>query len=139
MADLAAPVAGDIQPVRWGPNAQITAPAGAAILPGQPVYQDANGKFQLADASAAGTLGKPGQRGIAISKASEANITITVVTDGLIDMGDMFTATAIGAAVYASNTTGVLADAAGDNVWIVGYVQAAFGNTTPDKLLNVRP
>lgn len=137
MADLTMPAVERVAPIRYAYGDADTAPAAAAVNAGQPCYKDANGKWAVADASASGTLGKPGQRGIAITTATLANQAITVVTKGELDMGDALGGLAIGAAVYASDTAGTLADAAGTATWLIGYVDAVWGATTPDKSLRL--
>jgi hypothetical protein len=113
MADLTV-VAADVAPVRV--IEQHTLPAAAAITIGAVVYIDTNGKFALADASAAPTAGA---YGIAIQKATEAGEAVTAVRKGLVDMGDALDALAFGASVFLSDTnTGILGDAAGTVLWL---------------------
>lgn len=79
-----------------------------AITAGQAVYKDANGKADLADASAAGTAGA---RGIALESVA-ANEALTIVREGKV-AGFTLTSQAYDAPIFLSDTAGALADAAG--------------------------
>lgn len=76
-------------------------------------------------------------RGIALHVADYANATISAIKRGIIDIGDALDALNYGVPVYLSNTDGVLADAAGTQAVIVGYVIPGWGDTAGDKLLLV--
>jgi hypothetical protein len=111
-------------------------PAAAATEPGVLCYQDTNGKWAAADADTASHV--TGIIGISITKAGVANEALTCALPGaVIDLGDALDGLAFEAAVYAGNTAGVMGDAAGTTSRVVGRVIAAWGSTTPDKLLQV--
>jgi hypothetical protein len=115
---------------------QFTAPAHEAITPGQAVYfVAATGKVGLADENAGAPLDHP--VGVAIIEANAANITITAVRKGLIDLGDALDSLDYDAIVYLSATAGKLADADPGNTKVVGRVVPGWGYTTADKLLRV--
>lgn len=115
---------------------QFTAPAHEVITAGQPVYYvAATGKVGLADEDGAAPLNEP--EGIAITGANQANITITVVKKGLVDLGDALAGMDYGATVYLSATPGKLADATAGHAVVVGEVVPAWGAATADKLLRV--
>lgn len=105
--------------------------AAAAITAGQVVYMDANGKADLADASAAGTAGA---RGIALRTVA-AGEALTVVAEGEVE--GFTIAQAYDAPIYLSDTAGALADAAGTVSVLCGNVSAAT-NKDLTKLLYVR-
>jgi hypothetical protein len=132
MADLTI-AAADVAPVRV--VQQFTGPAAEPIAAGQMVRLDtASGKFALANATSAaeGRI-----IGMAIQTASLAGETITVVSKGLVDVGDALTAQDYDEALELSNTDGTIDDGAGTPtaVYIVGRVFPAWGATTADKIL----
>lgn len=113
---------------------QITGVAASAITAGSPVYFDTNGKFAASDANV-GTA--DAVFGIATRTVS-AGEALTVVRRGLMDGWSNLPA--YGAPVYASDTAGALADAAGTASIVVGYVVPVFGTTlgtAADKALMV--
>ena len=63
--------------------------------------------------------------------------TVTVVRQGLVDIGDALAGMNYGALVYLSDTDGTLADATGDHEGCRPGGASAWGNTTADKLLRV--
>jgi len=133
MADLSI-TATDVAPVKV--IEQVTGPAAAAIDAGEAVYYvAADGTFNLADEDVAAPVNEP--EGIAITTANQANITITVVKKGLLDLGDALDGMGYGATVYLSATAGKLADADPGNAVVIGEVVPAWGATTADKLLRV--
>lgn len=136
MADLAAAVAASVRPVRV--IDKHTGPSGAVVTPGQwCVYDATTGLIVPGDASAANTSRNGG---VAIEGAPVAGQTVTIVTQGDIDMGEMLVGLTFNAPVYASDTTGRLADAAGTAGGQIGYVKPAYGNaTSTDRLLHVGP
>ena len=131
MADLSAVTVTDIHVVES--IEQMTLPAAEAITKGQAVGIDSAGKAALADAD----TGPIVCRGIAITAANQAGITITVLKKGLIDMGDIFTSLAFSAEVFTSATPGLLGDATVNSQPAIGYVHPAWGYTTADKLLRI--
>jgi hypothetical protein len=113
---------------------QITGVAASAITAGSPVYIDTNGKFAASDAnvSTADAVFGIATRTVAAGEA------LTVVRRGLMDGWSNLPA--YGAAVYASDTAGSLADAAGTASIVVGYVVPSFANhlgVAADKALLV--
>lgn len=134
MADIEY-TATDVAPVRV--QRQLTGPAGAEIDAGEVVYMvAATGKWNLADENAAAPANAP--MGVAISSANQADITITVVQEGIIDMGTAALDNLdYGDAVYLSDTAGAMADADPGNGIVIGRVIPGWGATTADKLLMV--
>ena len=133
MADLTI-TAAEVAPVRV--LEQSTGPAHEAIDAGEAVYLvAATGKYALADENAAWPADR--LNGIAISSANQANITITVVKKGIIDLGDALDAMDYGDPVYLSATAGKLSDVSVGDGRIVGQVVPGWGATTADKLLSV--
>lgn len=130
MADLSAVTEADVRAVYV--VEQYTLPAGEAITAGQVVGIDANGKAVKADADTGPIMSK----GIALNSAA-ANMPVTILAKGLVDLGDIFTGTAVNASVYSSGTAGRLADAAVGGLAAIGTVHPAWGYTTVDKLMRV--
>lgn len=138
MADLEIN-AGDVHVAHDGVLEKVSGPAAAAIEAGQAVYYDSNGKFALAQADAAGTAGVIG---VAITSANAANLTIEVIRQGIVDLGDALDGVDFGDAVYLSAAAaGAIADAApdtgGDQIREIGRVVPAWASTSGDKLLRV--
>lgn len=116
---------------------QMTGPAGEAIAAGAVVRLDTStGKFvnSKTDTEAHGRI-----TGIAIKDASAAGMTITVVVQGWIDLGNALSGVGYDGIVYGSDTAGGMGDAAGTAEWHVGRVIPAWGATTADKLLRIEP
>lgn len=126
-------VAADVAPVRV--TEQFTGPTAEIITAGQFVrFSTTTGLFELGN----GLSAAEGRRGgIAIDGAPVAGQTITVVTDGIVSLGNALGGLTYDDDVFLSNTDGVLGDAAGSTSYIVGVVVPAFGSLTPDKLLKV--
>lgn len=117
---------------------QFTAPAGEAITAGQVVrYNGDNGKFMLAGGTTA--AGVAGPRYVAIHTANVANIAITAVAKGLIDLGgSALDGIAFGGTVFVGNAAGALDSAAGSVSVVAGYVVPGFAaGTAADRLLRV--
>jgi len=109
---------------------QFTAPAGVAITAGQMVTVDGTtGKLALAGATASGVFG------VALHKAA-AGEPVTVLLQGVVDIGDALDGLGYNAPVYAG-ASGGLDDTGATGSAIVGNVIPGFGHTTPDKLLRV--
>lgn len=110
-------------------------PANEAITAGMPVRIDATtGKYTPGN----GTDATEGAiKGVACNTATIANMTLTVMKLGILDVGEALAAMAYGAPVYASDTDGTLADSAGTVSKVIGYVVPGWGATTADKLLAV--
>lgn len=113
---------------------QITGPAGEALTAGQWArLNTSTGKIELGKAT---TLAEAADGGIALSAAAVGS-PVTLVTQGLVDLGDALGDLAYGATVFLSDTDGTLADATGTQTKKVGTVVPAWGSTTADKLLRV--
>jgi hypothetical protein len=116
---------------------QLTYPAAVAMGEGSVVYIDSNGKFALADASAAGAAARP--YGITTRKVA-AGEAVTAVAKGVLGGFD-FASQGYGAEIFLSDTdSGKLADAAGTVSVKVGTVIPKYGvprGTALPKLLRV--
>lgn len=113
----------------------VTLPADEAVTEGQLVrLNTTTGKLTKGNGSSAG---EAAIIGVAFTPANVANVTISAVRKGVVDLGDALDGLAIGASVYASDTDGTMADAAGTVSKVIGVVVPAFGATTADKLLRV--
>lgn len=134
MTDLALVTAGDAHVVES--FEQITLPLGESINIGQIVRIDGTtGKLMKGNGT---TSTEAGVYGVLASK-DRAGAVGTAIKHGVID-GFALSALAYWAAVYASDTDGTLADAAGTVSKIVGRVIPATATTTGtafDKLLLV--
>lgn len=132
MADLAVSTAGKIRIVES--IIQFTLPAAEAITAGDIVRLDTtNGKVTKANGSSAG---EARVLGIA-TKSVAAGLPVTCIRKGVLDGFDL-SALAFDAAVYASDTDGRVADAAGTVSVVVGRVVSATANllgASLDKLL----
>jgi hypothetical protein len=115
MADLAVVAAevGLVDPIKALTDNMIAA---ATITAGQIVYRDANGRADLADASAAGTAGA---RGVALESVA-AGEALTICQRG--ELEGFTIAQAYDAPIFLSDTAGALADAAGTVSVAVGNV-----------------
>ena len=100
--------------------------AAVNIQAGQPLYIDANGKANLADAN--GVAPANTYVGIAMQTVNAGQM-VDAAWEGDIE-GFTLTGLAYGAAVYVSNSAGELADAAGTATLLVGYV---YPMSDPDK------
>jgi len=115
---------------------QVTGPAAAAINAGQVVYLvAANGMFNLADGNGGAPLTDP--EGVAVQTANQANITITVVRAGVLDVGDALAGMNYGDTVWLSYTAGAMADTDPGASIVVGEVIPGWAYGTADKLLRV--
>ncbi len=112
---------------------QVTAPASEAITLAQYVRLSTAGKLEPGNGTDATESAKGG---VALSTVG-AGETVTMVTDGYLDVGNALTAMAFNASVYLSDTDGTLATTAGTVSRVVGRVVAAWGATSADKLLRV--
>ncbi len=120
--------------VKGADEHQFTAPAAAAITKGNAIRINTDGKFELADASAVGTLGDVY---IALNTAAIGETVTAVKAPVVLDLGTALAALAYGALVYVSDTAGALGDAAGTVSKTAGTVIPSWGDTTPGKLLRV--
>lgn len=121
MADLSITAASVVA----GANAQIArGTAGATITAGQPVYKDANEKFQLADCNSATAAARVAY-GIALNGASDGQ-PLAVIKEGDLTLGAVLTA---GVAYYLSATAGGICPVAdlvsGDYPCLLGMAKSA--------------
>jgi len=139
MADLA-PVARVNLLEHLGERTEVSVPAGAALAPGAPSRFDDDGKAVAASAAAAGTAdvyGLNATRGV-----NQANITCQIVRRGKVALYDADGANVLadvpfGALVYASNTAGRLADAAGTVDVPLGRVVPLWSSNPPEPVLDL--
>jgi hypothetical protein len=131
MADL---VITDVRIVEW--LDKFDAPAAEVFAVGEAVRFHTDGAVTPANGTSAG---EAAFQGIATLAADRVGQAVTVVRDGLLDVGEALAALAYGAPVYLSDTDGVLegTDAATVDV-IIGRVEPGWGGLTSDKLLRVR-
>ncbi len=109
--------------------------AGAAITRGQVVrYDPSTGKVVLANATSAANAGN--KRGIALTDAP-SNGGVTVLYNGILDIGSALSGLNYDAKVYLSDTDGTMADAAGTTTVEVGLVVPGWGELSGSKLLKV--
>lgn len=114
---------------------QFTGPTAEVITAGQFVRHNVTtGFLELGNGLDAAEARRGG---IAIDSAAVAGQTITVVTKGIVDLGNALGSLTYDDDVYLSNTDGVLGDAAGSVSYVVGVVVPGFASSTPDKLLAV--
>jgi hypothetical protein len=78
--------------------------------------------------------------GFAVIESDRVGQAITVMRDGLLDIGDALSAETMYAAVYVSDTDGQLSTSAGDSTVdvIIGRVVPGWGSLTADKLLLIK-
>lgn len=76
--------------------------------------------------------------GFATIESDRVGQAITVVRDGLLDIGNALSGVAIGAPIYVSDTDGQIATSAGSASMIIGRCVPGWGSLTADKLLRVR-
>jgi hypothetical protein len=115
---------------------KISAPAGEAIDAGEVVrFSTTTGELVLADdGDAAGSKGPM----VAVRSANVANLTITAIRKGLIDLGPgALSGLTYDQDVYLSDTTGKMSDTTGTTGTTIGEVVPAHGVTGVDKLLRV--
>lgn len=114
---------------------QWTGPAAEVITAGQMVRLDTTtGKATLSNGT---TAAEARCRGIALTGATAAGISMTVVKRGVIDLGDALGDLNYDQAVYLDNTDGALGTAAGTVSLVVGRVVPVWGYPTADKALHV--
>lgn len=134
MADIALVTANKVSVVEAIQT--VTLPAAEAITAGNIVRLDtANGKITKANGSSAA---EARVLGVAL-KTVAAGEPVTVLRRGVLD-GFNFDAQAWDAPIYASNTDGTMADAAGTSSFTVGRVLPGHAQrlgTALDKLLAV--
>ena len=107
-------------------------PASAAIVAGQLVdYVAATGQWVVADSAVARA------KGIAITGANQAGITIDVLKKGIVDVGSVLDTMPYGAPVWTAATVGRMDDAVVAGLDPIGMVVPGRGTTTPDYLLRI--
>lgn len=110
-------------------------PVNEVVAVGAPVRVDSStGKYTNGNGT---TTTENAIKGICCNPGDYANKTVTVMKRGILDIGNALSGVSYGAAIYASDTDGTLADSAGTVSTILGYCIPAWGNTTADKLLLV--
>jgi len=114
---------------------QFTGPVAEAIDRGEVVcIAAANGLLALADKGESAPVNRPA--GIAFVDGYEANISITCLKKGILDVGDALSGLNYGVPVYLSDTAGKIYDTDPTGSTILGYVIPAWhGTGTADKLL----
>ena len=125
-------VAGEVRCARRADEHQHTAPAAEAVLAGQYMRFDANGKWVLGNATAAGEVG--------FGYIAEIAAAIGEAVTGLkgpcvLDVGDALSAMAYGDPVYLSDTDATLATTAGTVSTIVGRVVPGWAGSAKKLLL----
>lgn len=115
-------------------NKYMTAPSGEAFVRGQYVRLSTTGRWELGNSTSAGEVGFGG---IALTDGP-VGMAVTVMLDGVLDVGDALSAMAFGASVFLNDADGVLGDAAGTVSTVVGKVVPGHASTTADKLLYVK-
>lgn len=131
MADLAAPTPANVKVVKA--IDLVSGPASEPINAGQLVgLVAATGQWALADADLVMVC-----RGIAVTTANQANISIDVLKKGIVDIDGVADAMDYGADVFPSDTAGLMADAVVNAQPAIGYIVPGWGTTTADKLLRV--
>jgi hypothetical protein len=77
-------------------------------------------------------------QGLAVIESDRVGQAITVVRDGIVDVGEALVGLNVGAPIYLSDTDGTLATSAGTVSTVVGRVEPGWGGLTSDLLLRVR-
>lgn len=129
MADLVITQADQVQVVQ-----QFTGPAVEAITEGQRCRFDAStGKVALGNGTTAAEIA-PG--GIAVHAAAVGE-AVTIINQGIVDVGDALSALNCGDPIYVSDTDGTFGSAVGDSTvdTIVGRVVPGWNTTSGEKLL----
>ena len=127
MADLTITKCDQVQVIQ-----QFTGPAVEAIVEGQRCRFDATtGQIALGNGTNA-TEAKAG--GIAVHAAAIGE-TVTIINQGLVDVGEALAALNFGALVYVSDTDGTFADTAGTVSVAAGMVIPVWGSPTADRVL----
>lgn len=77
-------------------------------------------------------------QGLAVIESDRVGQAVTVVRDGIVDIGEALAGLAAGDPIYLSNTDGTLATTAGTESVIFGRVEAGWAGLTADLLLRIR-
>lgn len=129
MADLVITKADQVQVVQ-----QFTGPAVEAISEGQRCRLDATtGQIALGNGTTAAEIARGG---IAVHAAAVGE-TVTIINQGIVDVGAALDGLNFGAPIYVSDTDGTFGSADTDSTvdTIVGQVIPGWDGTTPQKLL----
>lgn len=113
---------------------QFTGPAVEAIAAGDRCRFDATtGKVALGNATTAAEL----RRGGMATHAAAIGESVTIINQGIVDVGEALAALNFGDDIYVSDTDGQFSTAVGDSTvdLIVGQVIPGWSSTTADKLL----
>lgn len=113
---------------------QFTGPAAEAIAEGQRCRFDAStGKIALGNGTTAAEVA-PGGMAVHAAAAGEA---VTIINQGIVEVGAALAALNFGDAIYVSDTDGSWGTAAGDATVdvIAGRVVPGWDGTTAQKLL----
>lgn len=131
MPDLATPTR--VRIVEWVDK--FDAPA-SEVFGYEAVRFDANGAITPSNAT---TATEANFQGVATIAADRIGKGITVVRNGLLDVGEILAGMAFGDIVYLSDTDGLFSTTAGTVSVIIGRVEPGNGNGTSaaDKLLRV--
>jgi hypothetical protein len=111
-----------------------TIPAAEAIAVGAVIGINSDGKAVNARA----TTGPILPHGMALNAAAAAGMPVSIIRDGLVDVGNILTGLAYGALVYASDTAGRLADGSVNSLAAIAEVVPVFSSSVADKLLRVK-
>ncbi len=136
MADIALITADKIEIVEIVPGQTMTLPAGEALTAGQLVRINASGQFIRANGTTA-TTGRA--YGVVTRSVSVAGPAVTAIKKGVMD-GFEVSALAYDADLFASNTPGMLADAAGTTPKVIGKVIPVWSQVlagVPNKIVLV--
>jgi hypothetical protein len=113
---------------------QFTGPAGEAIAVGNRCrFDTTTGKLMKGN----GTTAAEVKRGGIATHAAAAGQALTVVNQGIVDVGEALAALDFGADIYVSDTDGAFGTAGTDATVdvICGMVVPGWGSTAADKLL----
>jgi hypothetical protein len=111
-------------------------PAGEALNAGEVVrFDTTTGYYTPSNGTSAGEARAVG---VSVTTADYANATISVMKQGILDVGDALDALAYDLPIYNSDTDGGMANAADATTDVtIGRVVAGWADTAGDKLLLV--
>lgn len=113
---------------------QFDLPEAEALAPGNAV------RIDTTTGQATGANGTDAAESLVVgivAEEDEAGAVVTVIKQGLLDVGEALAGMDYGEPVYLSDTDKTLADAAGTVSKVVGYVASGWGATAADRLLRV--
>jgi hypothetical protein len=112
---------------------QYTWPNGESLAKGHYARLDGtSGKAVKGNGSSAAEVGFGG-----VVFGDDGANTVTLMRQGILDVGEALAGLNFGAVVYLSDTDATLADGTGTVTVPIGHVIPGWGATTPDKLLQV--